>query len=214
MWELVKAGGWLMLPLALCSICTVAIVLERFIRLRRNLVLPKQILLSQSCDISKIIRTIEQDKRSEQSALGQIFTAGFMAKSQSGDFAQAQMQVRASVEISFLEKNINFLGTLSAAAPLLGLLGTVIGIIESFLMMDLGSSGNPTAMIPGISKALITTAAGMLVAIPALFAYRYFQRLVQDYVAELEQQSTLFHATLFYRNSADESTDEVLGDQK
>lgn len=146
--------------------------------------------------------------------MGQIFTAGFLAKSQSGDFAQAQMQVRASVEISFLEKNINFLGTLSAAAPLLGLLGTVIGIIESFLMMDLGSSGNPTAMIPGISKALITTAAGMLVAIPALFAYRYFQRLVQDYVAELEQQSTLFHATLFYRNSADESTDEVLGDQK
>ena len=148
MWELVKAGGWLMLPLALCSICTVAIVLERFIRLRRNLVLPKQILLSQSCDISKIIRTIEQDKRSEQSALGQIFTAGFMAKSQSGDFAQAQMQVRASVEISFLEKNINFLGTLSAAAGLLGLLGTVIALLASFLLLVIGFSGLPPALFP------------------------------------------------------------------
>ena len=65
--------------------------------------------------------------------------------------------------------------------------------------MDLGSNSNPTMMIPGISKALITTAAGMVIAIPALFAYRYFQRLIQEYISELEQQSTLFHATLFYR---------------
>jgi len=88
---------------------------------------------------------------------------------------------------------------LSAVAPLLGLLGTVIGIIESFLVIDLGTNANPTMMIPGISKALITTAAGMVIAIPALFAYRYFQRLVQEYVAELEQQSTLFHAALFFQ---------------
>ncbi|WP_287166016.1 MotA/TolQ/ExbB proton channel family protein, partial [Acinetobacter sp.] len=74
-------------------------------------------------------------------------------------------------------------------------------IIESFLMIDIGNSSNPTLMIPGISKALITTAAGMFIAIPALFAYRYFQRLVQEYVAELEQQSTLFHAALFYKQT-------------
>ena len=77
-----------------------------------------------------------------------------------------------------------------------------MGIIESFLVIDMGSNSNPTMMIPGISKALITTAAGMLIAIPALFAYRYFQRLVQEYVTELEQQSTLFHAALYYQNSA------------
>lgn len=91
------------------------------------------------------------------------------------------------------------MGTLSAVAPLLGLLGTVLGIIESFLVIDVGAS-NPTLMIPGISKALITTAAGMLIAIPALFAYRYFQRLVQEYTAELEQQATLFHAGLFHQS--------------
>lgn len=98
-------------------------------------------------------------------------------------------------------------GTLSAVAPLLGLLGTVISIIESFLVIDLGTNSNPTLMIPGISKALITTAAGMFIAIPALFAYRYFQRLVQEYIAELEQQSTLFHAALFYQNSTDQEQD-------
>ncbi len=117
------------------------------------------------------------------------------------------MEVTASQEIGYLEKNINFLGTLSAVAPLLGLLGTVLGIIESFLVIDLGTNSNPTLMIPGISKALITTAAGMFIAIPALFAYRYFQRLVQEYVAELEQQSTLFHAALFYQNSTVEEQD-------
>ena len=109
------------------------------------------------------------------------------------------MEATASQEIGYLEKNINFLGTLSAVAPLLGLLGTVLGIIESFLVIDVGAS-NPTLMIPGISKALITTAAGMLIAIPALFAYRYFQRLVQEYTAELEQQATLFHAGLFHQS--------------
>ena len=83
---------------------------------------------------------------------------------------------------------------------MLGLLGTVLGIIESFLVVDLGTNSSPTLMIPGISKALITTAAGMFIAIPALFASRYFQRLVQEYVAELEQQATLFHAALFYQN--------------
>ncbi len=101
------------------------------------------------------------------------------------------------------KKTLIFWATLSAVAPLLGLLGTVLGIIESFLMIDVGTGSDPVLMMPGISKALITTAAGMLIAIPALFAHRYFQRLVQEYVAELEQQATLFHADLFYRNHAD-----------
>ena len=111
------------------------------------------------------------------------------------------MEAAASQEISFLEKNINFLGTLSAIAPLLGLLGTVLGIIESFLVIDVGSAGNASMMMPGISKALITTAVGMLIAIPAMIAYRYFQRVVHEYIAELEQQSTLFHAALFYKKA-------------
>lgn len=207
MWELVKAGGWLMLPLVLCSIFTVAITLERFIRLKKSLILPKNLLLNSIQNIETVIQKLQQDQALKNSTLGRIFAAGFQSKQHNEQFARAQMESTASQEIGYLEKNINFLGTLSAVAPLLGLLGTVLGIIESFLVIDLGNNSNPTMMIPGISKALITTAAGMFIAIPALFAYRYFQRLVQEYIAELEQQSTLFHAALFYQNLTDEEQD-------
>ncbi|ENW90760.1 MotA/TolQ/ExbB proton channel family protein [Acinetobacter indicus] len=198
MWELVKAGGWLMLPLLLCSVFTLAISIERFLRLKRAGVVPKALQLQTGQPVQGVLQQLQQSENLQHSTLGRIFMAGAQNKHQSEQFARAQMEATASQEIGYLEKNINFLGTLSAVAPLLGLLGTVLGIIESFLMIDISSS-NPTLMIPGISKALITTAAGMLIAVPALFAYRYFQRLVQEYVAELEQQATLFHAALFHQ---------------
>ncbi|ATO20229.1 biopolymer transporter ExbB [Acinetobacter sp. LoGeW2-3] len=207
MWELVKAGGWLMLPLVLCSIFMVAISLERFIRLKKNLVLPKTLLIGPSQNARQVMQKLNADASLQRSTLGRVFAAGAASQQQTEQYARAQMEVVASQEIGYLERNINFLGTLSAVAPLLGLLGTVIGIIESFLMIDVGTTSDPVLMMPGISKALITTAAGMLIAIPALFAHRYFQRLVQEYVAELEQQATLFHADLFYLHGskADES---------
>ena len=209
MWELVKAGGWLMMPLVLCSIFMVAIAIERFLRLKRELVLPQQLMIKKEQNSAQVLSELEHHPSLEKSSLGAILKDGLDAYPQGEAFTRAQMEASASREIGYLEKNINFLGTLSAAAPLLGLLGTVLGIIESFLGMDLGSGSNPTMMIPGLSKALITTAAGMVVAIPALFAFRYFQRLVQEYIAELEQQATLFHASLFYVNSKDASQQKV-----
>ena len=197
MWELVKAGGWLMLPLILSSIFTVSISIERYIRLKHSQVLPQDLLVNRA-DLETIISRLEQEQ-AKHSPLGRILKAGYDHKDQGEQFARAQMEAAASQEITHLEKNINFLGTLSAIAPLLGLLGTVLGIIESFLVIDIGSSGNASTMMPGISKALITTAVGMLIAIPAMIAYRYFQRVVHEYIAELEQQSTLFHAALFYK---------------
>jgi len=201
MWELVKAGGWLMLPLILCSIFTVAISIERFIRLKRSAVLPSALMSSSSHSVDQVIVQLQQNQALQTSPLGRILKAGIEHQSMGEQFAKAQMEVTASQEIGYLERNINFLGTMSAVAPLLGLLGTVVGIIESFLVIDIGSSSSPTLMIPGISKALITTAVGMLIAIPALMAYRYFQRLVHEYIAELEQQATLFHAALFFKPS-------------
>ncbi|MCU4412922.1 MotA/TolQ/ExbB proton channel family protein [Acinetobacter sp. WU_MDCI_Axc73] len=201
MWELVKAGGWLMLPLILCSIFTVAISIERFIRLKRSAVLPNALMSSSSHSVDQVIEQLQQNQSLQNSPLGRILKAGMQNQSMGEQFAKAQMEVIASQEIGYLERNINFLGTMSAVAPLLGLLGTVVGIIESFLVIDIGSSSSPTLMIPGISKALITTAVGMLIAIPALMAYRYFQRLVHEYIAELEQQATLFHAALFFKTS-------------
>ena len=199
MWELIKAGGWLMLPLVLCSVFTVAISLERFIRLKRGLVLPNSLMMHKGRHVNEVLRELETNAQIRETTLGVILKEGADAQSQGEAYTRAQMEATASREIGYLEKNINFLGTLSAVAPLLGLLGTVVGIIESFLVIDLGAGTDPTMMIPGLSKALITTAAGMVVAIPALFAFRYFQRLVQEYVEELEQQSTLFHAALFYQ---------------
>ncbi|APR70456.1 MULTISPECIES: MotA/TolQ/ExbB proton channel family protein [Acinetobacter] len=199
MWELVKAGGWLMLPLILSSIFTVAIIIERYIRLKRSQVLP-QALLVKGADVENVISTLEQPEINH-SALGRILKAGYDHQDQGEQFARAQMEATASEEITHLEKNINFLGTLGAIAPLLGLLGTVLGIIEAFLVVDVGSAGNASMMMPGISTALITTAVGMLIAIPAMIAYRYFQRVVHEYVAELEQQSTLFHAALFHKKT-------------
>ncbi|KJV38990.1 MotA/TolQ/ExbB proton channel family protein [Acinetobacter brisouii] len=199
MWELFKAGGWLMLPLLLCSVFTVAISIERFIRLRHASVIPKDLTVTAQTEVQHIAQLLQQNSKLTESALGQVLFAGLSAKHETDQFARAQMEAAASQEIHYLEKNINFLGTMSAVSPLLGLLGTVIGIIESFLVIDIGSNVSPTLMIPGISKALIATAMGMVVAIPALIAYRYFQRLVQEYVAELEQQATLFHAKLFYQ---------------
>ncbi|OTG88500.1 MotA/TolQ/ExbB proton channel family protein [Acinetobacter sp. ANC 3813] len=209
MWELVKAGGWLMLPLVLCSIFTIAISIERFIRLKKSMVLPTALLMSQDQTAEQAVQELKQDQNLQRSTLGRIFAAGNRNKNKTEKFALAQMEVTASQEIGYLEKNINFLGTLSAVAPLLGLLGTVIGIIESFLMIDIGTNSDPVLMMPGISKALITTAAGMFIAIPALFAHRYFQRLVQEYVAELEQQATLFHASLFYRSKTDVDSEDL-----
>ena len=203
MWELVKAGGWLMLPLVLCSIFMLAISIERLIRLKKNAVLPLTLLMGPSQNTAQVMQKMNQSAALKQSTKGRVLAAVNTSKPQGEQYARAQMEVVASQEIGYLEKNINFLGTLSAVAPLLGLLGTVLGIIESFLMIDVGTGSDPVLMMPGISKALITTAAGMLIAIPALFAHRYFQRLVQEYVAELEQQATLFHADLFYRNHAD-----------
>jgi len=188
-------------PLILCSIFTVAISIERFIRLKRSAVLPSALMSSSSHSVDQVIVQLQQNQAFQTSPLGRILKAGIENQSMGEQFAKAQMEVTASQEIGYLERNINFLGTMSAVAPLLGLLGTVVGIIESFLVIDIGSSSSPTLMIPGISKALITTAVGMLIAIPALMAYRYFQRLVHEYIAELEQQATLFHAALFFKSS-------------
>ena len=133
------------------------------------------------------------------------FSGHLYAAEVAGDFT---LQAKICADFTTLYDQAGLM-MMRAVAPLLGLLGTVMGIIESFLMIDVGTNSDPVLMMPGISKALITTAAGMFIAIPALFAHRYFQRLVQEYVAELEQQATLFHAALYYQNTTDEASQDL-----
>lgn len=198
MWEFIKAGGWLMLPLILCSIVALAICIERFLRLKKSQILPKNLSNEILAQAQSGRLNIESQNTLFSSSLGKILQKGYQYKDKGADFAQKQMQTEASVQIASLEKNINFLGTIGSIAPLLGLLGTVLGIIQAFLAVNTGGVADPALLAQGVSKALITTAAGMIIAIPALMAYRYFQRVIVEYVVELEQQATLFHAALFY----------------
>ncbi|KAA8735650.1 MotA/TolQ/ExbB proton channel family protein [Acinetobacter qingfengensis] len=202
MWEFIKAGGWLMLPLVLCSIAALAIIIERFLRLKRIWVAPTQLCQQAILKLHSHQFNSDYEQQLSKISLGQILLKGYQFRQENPEFVKAQMQAEAAIQINQLEKNINFLGTIGSIAPLLGLLGTVLGIIEAFLAVNAGGITDPAMLANGVSKALITTAAGMIVAIPALIFYRYFQRLIVEYVVEMEQQATIFHAALFYDKSA------------
>ncbi|MFW2177441.1 MULTISPECIES: MotA/TolQ/ExbB proton channel family protein [unclassified Moraxella] len=193
MWELVKAGGWLMTPIIACSILMVIIMFERGVKLRMANVAPTRLReqligrLVEQGDISRDDLLTVKDN----SPLGDILATGLLYRQYGLDSMTMHMENRASVQIHRLEKNINMLGTIGAIAPLLGLLGTVLGIITSFLAITAGEMQDPTMLAAGVSQALITTAGGMVVAIPAVIAYRYFQRKIVDINAYFEQEAGL-----------------------
>lgn len=193
MWELVKAGGWLMLPIVLCSVVALVIIIERSIRLQFDKVTPSRLreqLIRRLRENGDISRTQLLNVK-EKTPLGDILATGLMYRHYGLDSMTMHMQNRASVQTHRLETNINMLGTIGAIAPLLGLLGTVLGIISSFLALTDVAMQDPTLLAAGVSQALITTAAGMIVAIPALVAYRYFQRRIVDINARFETEAGL-----------------------
>ncbi|WP_019519663.1 MotA/TolQ/ExbB proton channel family protein [Faucicola boevrei] len=193
MWELVKAGGWLMMPIVMCSIFMLIIMIERGIKLRFSEVAPSQLrdqltarLLEQGTINREQLLNVK-----ENSPLGDILATGLLYRHYGLESMSMHMENRASVQIHKLEKNINMLGTIGAIAPLLGLLGTVLGIITSFLAITEGSMQDPAMLAAGVSQALITTAGGMFVAIPAVIAYRFYQRRIVDINAHFEREAGL-----------------------
>lgn len=193
MWELVKAGGWLMAPIILCSIFAVVIMFERGIKLQFAKVAPNHLreqLLARLHEQGDISREQLMHVK-ENSPLGDVLATGLLYRQFGLDSMTMHMENRASVQIHALEKNINMLGTIGAIAPLLGLLGTVLGIIVSFLAITDGGMQDPAMLATGVSQALITTAGGMIVAIPAVIAYRYFQRRIVDINAYFEREAGL-----------------------
>lgn len=147
----------------------------------------------------------------KKTPLGDILATGLLYRQYGLDSMTMHMQNRASVQIHRLEKNINMLGTIGAIAPLLGLLGTVLGIISSFLAITDGAMQDPTLLAAGVSQALITTAAGMIVAIPALVAYRYFQRRIVDINAYFETEAGLMIQELYDYKLLDMGKGSVVG---
>ena len=181
MFELISAGGWLMLPIIFCSVISFAIVIERSWVLRRENILPRQLLK----ELSNPATRISVDKHSivslgGDSLLGFLFMSVFIKK----DDGYNAMRTSAENAASFVEyellRNLGTLGTIAAITPLLGLLGTVIGMITVFGVVETAGGGFTSALAGGISQALITTAAGLVVAIPTLFFQRYFERKVDE----------------------------------
>jgi biopolymer transport protein ExbB len=188
--DLLKAGGWLMVPILLCSVGALAIVLERSWSLRRKRIMPDGLVMQiwqlqrRNALDDEQIETIR-----EGSALGRMLAAGLVNRCHSREVMKEAIQDTGRHVVSGMERYLSTLGTIAAVTPLLGLLGTVIGMIDVFsVIMDAGV-GDPGILAGGISQALITTAAGLSVAIPTLMFHRYFLSRVDKLVVGMEEQA-------------------------
>ncbi len=190
MFELVKAGGWLMLPIIACSVLALAIVIERFWSLQRNKIIPDQL-------VNKVWHWVQQGQMTAErlrdlrqgSPLGRILASGLVNANQPREVMKEAIEDTGRHVVLELERYLNALGTIAAIAPLLGLLGTVVGMIQVFSVITSVGVGDPGELAGGISKALITTAAGISVAIPSLIFYRYFRGRVDQLVVDMEEEA-------------------------
>jgi len=188
--ELLTAGGWLMVLIVFSSIIALAICVERFYTLNPKKIAPPHLLAT----VWKQLKAGEMDAEKlrtlkQSSPLGRILAAGLGNAYHGRDVMKESIQEAASHVVHDLERYLNTLGTIAAVAPLLGLLGTVVGMIKVFAEIMTQGTGNASALAGGISEALITTAAGLTVAIPALVMHRYFIGRIDGIVVELEQET-------------------------
>ncbi len=190
MYELLKAGGLIMIPILLCSILALAIIIERFWTLRPQKIAPQAIVHDLMARLKKKeLNGKRLRELQEESPLGRVLAAGLLNAKHGREIMKESIEEEASHVVHELERFLTALGTVAAVAPLLGLLGTVIGMIDVFAEIQVAGTGNTQALAGGISKALITTAVGLTVAIPALVCHRFFQRKVDELVVEMEQQA-------------------------
>jgi biopolymer transport protein ExbB len=179
-----------MWPIILCSVAALAIVGERLWTLHPQRVMPRGLLqkvwqLVENNQINdKVIAALQQN-----SPLGRVLAAGLANRHRSRDVLMERLEDTGRHVVHELERFLNTLGTIASITPLLGLLGTVTGIIKAFNAITQGGMGDPRMLSGGISEALITTAAGLLVAIPALIAYRYLRGRVDRIVIEMEKDA-------------------------
>ena len=190
MWEIVTAGGWLMVPIIICSIVALAIVGERFFTLKPEKVVPNNLV----ADVWRMAsnRQLNDEKIREiqrGSPLGRVLAAGLHNRSSDREIMKASIEEVGGHVAHELARYLNALGTIAAVTPLLGLLGTVVGMISVFTNITTVGVGNPAQLAGGISQALITTAGGLMVAIPTLMFHRYFRAKVDGLVVDMEKES-------------------------
>ena len=190
MWEIVRAGGPLMWPIIVCSIVAAAIILERLWTLQDKRVLPPDLShkVAQLIDANQI-----NDKviaaREQNSPLGRVLAAGLANRHRPREIMMERLQDTGRHVIYELERFLNSLNMIAGVSPLLGLLGTVTGIIKAFNAIQAGGMGDPRMLSGGIAEALITTAAGLTVAIPALIGFRMLRGKVDRIVIQMEKDA-------------------------
>ena len=190
MFEMVQAGGWLMVPILLCSVFALAIIGERFWTLQQKKVTPKQL-------VGQVWQWYKNDNLDEShiealnnsSPLGRILAAGLVNRHHDREIMKECIEEVGRQVVHELERYLTTLGTIASITPLLGLLGTVIGMIKVFTAITMQGVGNPAVLANGISEALITTAAGLSIAIPSVFFYRYFRGKVNSLVLKMEEEA-------------------------
>ncbi|MEJ2573242.1 MAG: MotA/TolQ/ExbB proton channel family protein [Gammaproteobacteria bacterium] len=190
MFELVREGGWVMLPIIIGSVAAMAIIVERIWSLRRQRICPRH-LVSQIWEWAKDdhVDVTRISALRAGSPLGEVLAAGLMNREHSREVMKESIEEAGRHVVLELERYLNTLGSIAAVSPLLGLYGTVLGMIKIFSDITSSGVGNPAVLAGGISEALITTVAGLTVAIPSLIAHRYFQRKVDELVSTMEQEA-------------------------
>jgi len=187
---MVTAGGWLMLPILLCSIVALGICAERLLTLNPGKITPPHLLARVWTQLKNNEMDAPQLRNLRASSpLGTILAAGLGNAHLGREVMKSSIEEAASHVVHDLERYLNTLGTIAAVTPLLGLLGTVVGMIKVFTEIMAQGTGNASVLAGGISEALITTAAGLSVAIPALIMHRYFVGRIDVIVVGLEQET-------------------------
>ena len=190
MYELIQQGGWLMLPILLSSVIALTIVIERLITLQAQKVAPSN-LVAQVWQWHKNNTLTDEHivALGSNSPLGKVLATGLINRHQPREIMKESIEEAGHQVIHDLERFLNTLGTIASITPLMGLLGTVIGMIKVFAAITSQGVGNPTVLAGGISEALITTAAGLSVAIPSLIFYRFFRGRVDELVLKMEEEA-------------------------
>lgn len=188
MLEMIIKGGVVMVPIGICSVVALAIIIERIWALRRGRVIPERAVK----EISTLVRRGELDRAMAvcvqcDCTYGRIVLSGLRLAGERRSVIKEAVEECGRIEVIHLERYLTLLGTIAAIAPLLGLLGTVTGMIDVFSVISVQGVGDPGALAGGIGEALYTTVGGLVVAIPALAFHRYFNRTIDRHVAELEQ---------------------------
>ncbi len=210
MLEIIKAGGWVMWPILVCSVLAMAIVCERLWSLRPKRIIPPH-LVAQVWSLHRKDQLDATYLRQLQtsSPLGAVLAAGLANYHYGREVMKEAIEDTGRHVAHELERFLNSLGTIAAISPLLGLFGTVLGMIKVFSVITTTGVGDPKVLAGGIAEALITTAAGLMVAIPALIFHRYLQARVDSLVLKMESEALRFIEILSSAKISAASQDQI-----